>query len=154
MERRLGIFSITLSKVWNVKHLRMRKLQFLNNARDALAKFNMVKIFPFSFFQLLDIVCSWNLYLRYPLTKQVDWWRHQADHITLSQNSFRSVNYRLGTWPKWWCDLPFPFFKCYFRSKFLTYICGSWDSNRRYVQHSFSIYKELYVPGISFYVVI
>ena len=32
--------------------------------------------------QIPYIVWSWNLHQWYPLTKEIDWWRHHFDHVT------------------------------------------------------------------------
>ena len=57
------------------------------------------------FFQLSDMVWSWNFSWRYLLPNEFGGWSHQFDHTTLSQNDFWFVNYTVCTCPKWWCHL-------------------------------------------------
>ena len=74
---------------------------------------------------------SSNLQQEHPLTNEVDWWRHQPDHMSLAENDFWSVNYILVIWSNRWCYLSYLFLKGYHWSKFqLHTIYGSYVSRR------------------------
>ena len=64
---------------WNLKLLRMRKLQLLINI----------------IYQFLDMIWIWNLHRGYFLINEVGQWFHQLNHLTFSENVFWSVNFTL-----------------------------------------------------------
>ena len=69
-----------------------------------MTKFHMQKYQSFPFFNFLTGM-KLKLILGCPLISTVDWWSHQLDHVTFSQNRVWSVDYTLGTWPEWRCHL-------------------------------------------------
>ena len=83
----------------------------------------------FRFFHLPDVVWSSNFCWGIPLDNDVDWWRHEVDDRTLSENGFWSVNYTIVPWSQWWRNPSSPFVKGY---------CPSF---------SFTLYIEVEIPG-------
>ena len=93
---------------------------------------------------------SWNLHWKHPPEIEFNWWRHQLDHMTLSQNVFWYENYILGTRTKWWCHLLSPFVNGYHWFKFqLHTIYESWDSGWR-VGLNTPFYKPLCKKGSTY----
>ena len=81
----------------------MIKLKFLKTTHNLLTKLYIEKLDPFLLLNFLTWYTSWPM--------EVDKWRLQLDHVTLSQSGLWSVHCILDTWLKCWCHLSSPSIK-------------------------------------------
>ena len=68
--------------IWSVTPLRVHNI--FNDMCNLLTKNHLEKNQCFSFFQLSDVVWSWNMLWLYYFTSKVDWWHHQLEISFLS----------------------------------------------------------------------
>ena len=73
------------------------QLRFLNTTQNLLTKFHMKNVGHFLLFNFLTWYKVITLHWECLITYEVDRWRLQLDHVTLSQNGFWSVHYILDT---------------------------------------------------------
>ena len=96
---KISLESFLYLQVSNLKYLPSHKLQFLKPTITYWPKCTWKK-------SALSIISTswnginWNKHWGYPLTDEVDFWRHQIDYMSLSQNLFWYINYILVTWSK------------------------------------------------------